>query len=60
MNIRTIVLDMDGVLISAKEIHYNALNKALETVGIPVITREEHLSIYDGLPTDKKAPAGTT
>ena len=46
---------MDGVLISAKEIHYNSLNKALETVGKEyVITREEHLSTYDGLPTNKK------
>lgn len=51
--IRAIIFDMDGVLIDAKEWHYEALNKALEMFGY-VITREEHETTFDGLPTKKK------
>ena len=50
--IKTIIFDLDGVLIESKEIHYKALNAAL-----PMqyrISYEEHLSTYDGLPTRKK------
>ena len=47
--IKLIIFDLDGVLVDAKEIHYEALNKALALVGEKyVINREEHLSIYDG------------
>lgn len=46
---------MDGVLIDARELHYEALNEALrETSPEHAISREEHLSSYDGLPTSKK------
>ena len=48
---RLILFDLDGVLISAKDIHYEALNKAL---GPRAITREEHHGRYDGLPTRTK------
>ncbi len=51
--IRAVIFDMDGVLIDAKEWHYEALNRALELVGF-TITREEHETAFDGLPTKKK------
>jgi len=44
---------MDGVLIEAKEWHYDALNKALSLFGYH-ISRHEHLTAYDGLPTSRK------
>jgi HAD superfamily hydrolase (TIGR01509 family) len=44
---------MDGVLIEAKEWHYVALNRALELFGIP-ISRLDHLTTFDGLPTRRK------
>jgi beta-phosphoglucomutase len=53
MSIKAILFDMDGVLIEAKEWHYAALNKALSLFGMP-ISRIDHLSIFDGLPTRKK------
>ena len=49
------IFDLDGVLIDSRELHYEALNKALERVGDQyIISREEHLSKYDGLNTTKK------
>ncbi|SFA88315.1 HAD family hydrolase [Cellulomonas marina] len=51
--IRAVVFDMDGVLIDAKEWHYEALNLALAGFGLS-IGREEHLAHYDGLPTRTK------
>ena len=53
--IKLVVFDLDGVLVDAREIHYEALNKALADVDEKyVINRQEHLSIYDGLSTTKK------
>ena len=50
--IKLIIFDLDGVLVEAKNIHFNALNKALgETYSI---SWDEHLSIYDGLKTNQK------
>ncbi len=51
--IKAILFDMDGVLIDAKDWHYEALNRALALFGYE-ITRTEHLSTYDGLPTSVK------
>ena len=51
--IKAILFDMDGVLIDAKEWHYEALNQALTLFGYQ-IRRHEHLTSYDGLPTKKK------
>ena len=51
--IKAILFDMDGVLIDAKEWHYEALNQALGLFGY-TITRAEHLSMYDGLSTRQK------
>ncbi len=51
--IKAIIFDMDGVLIDAKDWHYEALNKALELFGMQ-ISRYDHLVTFDGLPTRKK------
>lgn len=51
--IKAIIFDMDGVLIDAKEWHYEALNKALGLFGY-TISRYDHLVTYDGLPTSRK------
>jgi HAD superfamily hydrolase (TIGR01509 family) len=51
--IKTIIFDLDGVLVDARELHYEALNRALQKYEC-TITRDEHLSTYDGLPTTKK------
>ena len=51
--IKAIIFDMDGVLIEAKDWHYEALNKALSLFGME-ISRHDHLVTYDGLPTKKK------
>jgi beta-phosphoglucomutase-like phosphatase (HAD superfamily) len=51
--IKAVIFDMDGVLIEAKEWHYDALNKALNLFGYN-INRHEHLTAYDGLPTSRK------
>lgn len=51
--IRAVLFDMDGVLIDAKDWHYEALNRALAHFGFR-ISRESHLSTFDGLPTRKK------
>jgi len=53
--IKLVVFDLDGVLVDARELHYEALNLALAEVGQEyVINRSEHLSTYDGLSTRKK------
>jgi beta-phosphoglucomutase len=51
--IKAVLFDMDGVLIDAKDWHYDALNKALAIFGME-INRYDHLVTYDGLPTKKK------
>jgi beta-phosphoglucomutase len=50
MKIKAILFDMDGVLIEAKDWHYEALNKVLSLFGMP-ISRFNHLNSFDGLPT---------
>jgi len=51
--IKAVIFDMDGVLIEAKDWHYNALNKALDLFSMK-ISRYDHLVTYDGLPTVTK------
>jgi len=51
--IKAVIFDMDGVLIEAKDWHFDALNKALGLFGME-ISRYDHLVTYDGLPTKKK------
>jgi HAD superfamily hydrolase (TIGR01509 family) len=53
IQIKAVLFDMDGVLIEAKDWHYEALNKALSLFGY-TINRFEHLTGYDGLPTRNK------
>lgn len=49
--IKLIIFDLDGVLIDAKNIHFETFNKAL---GNYSIDWEEHLSVFDGLKTNQK------
>jgi HAD superfamily hydrolase (TIGR01509 family) len=52
---KLIIFDLDGVLVEAKQIHYDTLNEALKEIDEKyVITEAEHLSIYDGLKTTQK------
>jgi len=51
--IKAVIFDMDGVLIDAKEWHYEALNNALKLFGYR-ISRHDHLVTFDGLPTRDK------
>ena len=54
-SVNTILFDLDGVLVDAKLIHYEALNRALEEIDSKyVIPWNMHLSIYDGLKTNQK------
>ena len=50
--IKLIIFDLDGVLVEAKQIHYEALNEALGEKY--AISWNEHLSTYDGLKTYQK------
>ena len=50
--IKLILFDLDGVLIDAKKLHYDALNLALEDKYF--INEDEHTNIYDGRKTKEK------
>lgn len=50
--IKLVIFDLDGVLVEAKNIHYEALNEALGDEY--AISWNEHLSSYDGLKTTQK------
>jgi HAD superfamily hydrolase (TIGR01509 family) len=50
--VKLIIFDLDGVLVEAKKIHYEALNEALGEEY--AISWDEHLSKYDGLKTNQK------
>ena len=53
--VKLIIFDLDGVLVEAKKIHYETLNKALSKIDNKyTINWEEHLSKYDGLKTNQK------
>ena len=51
--IKAVLFDMDGVLIEAKDWHYEALNRVLSLFGME-ISRSDHLTTFDGLPTRRK------
>ena len=52
---KLVIFDLDGVLIDSKELHYEALNEALRSIGSEFeITPREHATKYDGLSTKKK------
>ena len=48
------IFDLDGVLVDACEWHHDALNEALREVCGFEISREEHVSTFNGIPTAKK------
>ena len=50
--IKLVLFDLDGVLIDAKKLHYDALNLALEDKYF--INEDEHTNIYDGRKTKEK------
>ena len=53
--VKLIIFDLDGVLVEAKKIHSETLNKALSKIDNKyTINWEEHLSKYDGLKTNQK------
>jgi HAD superfamily hydrolase (TIGR01509 family) len=53
--ISLIVFDLDGVLLDSKEIHFNALNLALDEFGDNyIILRHEQDTVYEGLTTNAK------
>jgi HAD superfamily hydrolase (TIGR01509 family) len=52
---KLIIFDLDGVLVDSRDMHFKALNLALgEVTPDFVISRQEHLSTFDGLSTTKK------
>jgi len=54
-NIKLIISDFDGCLLDLKELHFDTLNKALETLDKKyIISLEDHIKIFDGLSTKKK------
>ena len=52
MKTKLVIYDLDGVLVEAKNIHFDALNDALGKEY--EISWAEHLSTYDGLKTNQK------
>ncbi len=53
MKIDAVLFDMDGVLIDARDWHYQALNMALEPFGY-TISPEDHETRFNGLSTKSK------
>ena len=54
-SVKLIIFDLDGVLVEAKNIHFDALNQALSEVNVGFkIDWSEHLNKYDGLKTYQK------
>jgi hypothetical protein len=54
MKVECVLFDLDGVLVDACEWHYQALNEALQEIVGFQISREDHVSKYNGLPTAVK------
>ena len=52
MKTSTVLFDLDGVIVEAKNIHFEALNRALPKQY--KISWKEHLSTFDGLKTNQK------
>ena len=53
--VKLIIFDLDGVLVEAKNTHFDALNEALSNVNSSYkINWNEHLNKYDGLKTFQK------
>lgn len=54
LKLEAVLFDLDGVLVDACDWHYDALNMALLDAGYPIISKEDHLARYNGLPTKVK------
>ncbi len=52
--IKVIIFDLDGVLVDTKLIHFEALNSALKRYNFEEISIDDHVKIFDGLPTIEK------
>ena len=52
--IKYILFDLDGVLVDACDWHYHSFNNALSDVISYKIPYDEHLNVYNGLPTKTK------
>tara|TARA_A100001015_G_C14992118_1_gene714443 strand:+ start:132 stop:1517 length:1386 start_codon:yes stop_codon:yes gene_type:complete len=53
--IKAIIFDLDGVLVETKDLHFDALNKAIEKYDSNfTISYSSHLSTFDGLSTKEK------
>ena len=52
--IKAILYDLDGVLVDATEWHYESLNESLQKISGFQISRQDHISTFNGLPTMKK------
>lgn len=52
--IKAVLFDLDGVLVDACDWHYEALNRALQASGHAPISRDTHLTTFNGLPTHVK------
>ena len=52
--IKVIIFDLDGVLVDTKLIHFEALNSALKKYNFDEISIDDHVKIFDGLPTIEK------
>jgi len=52
--IKAIIFDLDGVLVDTKQIHFEALNAALKKFKFKEISLDDHIKIFDGLPTNEK------
>ena len=51
---KLIIFDLDGVLVDTKLIHFEALNEALKKNKFNPISYDDHIKIFDGLPTTEK------
>ena len=52
--IKAIIFDLDGVLVDTKQIHFEALNAALKKFKFKEISIDDHIKVFDGLPTNEK------
>jgi len=52
--IKLIIFDLDGILVNTKDIHFEALNKALMDFNEHSIAYTEHINRFDGKPTREK------
>lgn len=54
-NYKLVIFDLDGVLVDTRDLHYTALNRALEKIEPKyIISYTDHLERFNGLPTRQK------